>query len=266
LSKEGIRTLKKAFTLIELLVVIAIIAILMGILMPALQRVKKQARGVLCRNNLKNYGLAGRLYLDDNDGVFPYSFDWLYKDGGRSHRWHDKANNLANNPDNGGSLWPYLKDQDINLCPEFDVVARMMGCTCGGNPIPVEPQYGYSMNTYLHGDGWNHVPSQWKQAIAKIQKESLVVNPSRVFFFSEENSWVVPELANATINDNNLRATPGPAQDHFGTFHNAPGGDMNRGTANAVFVDSHVEEVSAFPVGNTFKLCWPSGAPLPESC
>jgi hypothetical protein len=41
--------------------------------------VRKQARGILCRHNLKNYGLAGRLYLDDNDNVFPYSFSWLYQ-------------------------------------------------------------------------------------------------------------------------------------------------------------------------------------------
>jgi prepilin-type N-terminal cleavage/methylation domain-containing protein/prepilin-type processing-associated H-X9-DG protein len=255
---------RKGFTLIELLVVIAIIALLLSILMPALQRVKKQAWGVVCKAKLKNYGMAGRLYLDDNDGYFPYSFEWLYKDGAGGHRWHDEANNLTNKPDGGGALWPYLKDKDINLCPEFDVVAGMMGCTCEGNPIPVEPQYGYCMNSYLHGDAWNYVPNQWKKAIEKAQKESLVVNPSRVFFFSEENSWRVPELGNAIINDNNLRPTPGPGADHFATFHNAPGGDLNKGTANAVFVDSHVEQVSAYPVGNTFKFGWPSGAPLPD--
>jgi len=255
----------KGFTLIELLVVIAIIALLMAILMPALQRARKQARGIICRNNLSQYGLAARMYIDDNDGVMPYSFTWLYKDGGTGCRWHDASKNLNENPDLAGPMWPYLKDKDIHLCPTFNIVAKMMGCyRCDGSTIPIEPQYSYCMNSYLNGDAWNNVPSQYHKAIKNIKKEAMVKNPSRVFFFSEENTWPIPGLSGAGINDNNLRSTPPCNTDCFATYHNPPGGDLNQGTANAVFVDSHVEVVSAYPPGNTFKLSWPSGAPIPE--
>ena len=57
--------LRKGFTLIELLVVIAIIALLLSILMPSLQKVKKQAQAVICRSNLKQWGIAMILYTQD---------------------------------------------------------------------------------------------------------------------------------------------------------------------------------------------------------
>jgi prepilin-type N-terminal cleavage/methylation domain-containing protein len=70
--REGVVSMSKrrGFTLIELLVVIAIIAVLMGILMPTLRKVKEQGNMIKCLGNLKQWNLNFAMYVDANEGKF----------------------------------------------------------------------------------------------------------------------------------------------------------------------------------------------------
>ena len=210
---------RRGFTLIELLVVIAIIALLMAILMPALQRVKEQARIISCKSNLRQYGIAERMYLDDFEGNFPNSWFWLYSDGGNYQR--------EDPPD--GPLWPYIKDKKINLCTSFKTIGKSMG---------LDPRYSYATNGYLGAGGW--FVEDGNSDTNVVKNESEIKHPANIFAFSEENLWTISDLSSYTLNDNALYIEPPPGTlDCFATYHSAPGGDREKGSANLVFVDGH---------------------------
>lgn len=114
------------FTLIELLVVIAIIALLMAIMLPALGRVKRQARTVACQANLGQWGIMFTMYLDDNEGRFMYgsaSGSWRLAYSGDMERKVSMCCPEATNPDRPqGRFGPWGLDSiDADYVGQLDI-------------------------------------------------------------------------------------------------------------------------------------------------
>ena len=180
----------RGFTLIELLVVIAIIAILAGLLLPALAKAKQQATGATCVSNQKQLMLAFMMYnADNNDNLMPYS-DVLIPEL------------RANYTLNGGGFWPYdapvtvtasaldmplaqiqakiaysplmkyLRNVEVFHCPGDMRSKRLVG------------KQGWAYDSYSKGAGVNGEDSG-----ISITKVSGIVMPSSMYVSVEDGDW-----------------------------------------------------------------------------
>ncbi len=197
---------ERGFTLIELLVVIAIIALLMGILMPSLQRVRKMARGIACTSNLRSLMIAWRMYADSNDDKLVACQDGMtgrpnWISGGLSFtsdpvNW-DLNNDLAKSP-----LWSYVgENPKVFKCP-----ADMAKVTNDkGQSVPRVRSNSMSQ-VFGYGEWLNSAPANRQQNVWRTySKLSDIVSPAMTWVFVDEHPDSINDaaFANACTNASN---------------------------------------------------------------
>ncbi|MBL7106158.1 MAG: type II secretion system protein [Phycisphaerae bacterium] len=216
---------KKAFTLIELLVVISIISILMAILMPSLQKVRYQAKSLVCNSNLRQWGIMLTAYTNDYDGRF-------------FEGWYEGCSN------NG--VWVFVMEKYYAADPEVRC------CPLAKNPDAENPYkaWGYLDNRFYGSYGMNSWLYDPPRTVKETEGHHTILNWRRLAI---KKGYQVPMLMDSqwidgwpehydippTSAGQDWLEDDGHNKNHMRRFC------INRhvGNVNSIFVDLHLEKL-----------------------
>ena len=267
----------RAFTLIELLVVVAVIAVLAGLLLPALARARATSVRTACLSNLRQVSLGARLYMDDHQGgLFHHHEGWVLDDGTQVDQLPATAGECAG----GGSgnsqaekpwvifLLPYFQDRKVAFCPgdrsprstrwAKDLRSFNGGVAESGQALPPDSELaiarskGFTIQSYLLNSIFTHRCARYavEGVLSGFATDSVIAglpNPNLILF-SERNSEALDDLSNQEFGNVGLDDydtwVGESALVRWGSGNHADEGwiryNRHQGVANYIFTDGHV--------------------------